>query len=146
MIVTAPEYIPTDRRKQYWFLGGTIDMGSSRNWQLDFCKKFGDTPGLIILNPRRKEWDETWVQNYGNPIFYQQVNWELNALEKADVAIFNFLEGSKSPITFLELGKYANKAIVICPVRFYRYGNIQIFCERNNIPLYNSEEQFINNI
>jgi hypothetical protein len=146
MIVTAPEYIPTYEGKEYWFLGGTIDNGSSRNWQLDFCKEYGHYPDLVILNPRRETWNKDWVQSYDNPAFYQQVNWELNALEKADVAIFNFLEDSKSPITFLELGRHADKAIVICPEKFYRYGNIQIFCERNNIPLYNSEEQFINNI
>ena len=132
------------------FLAGTIDMGNSENWQEKFIQKLKEqnTKGFFgksyhIYNPRREDWDETWVQTFENPQFFQQVNWELDAMEKADYIVMNFLPDSKSPITLLELGLFAKsgKLFVICPDEFYRSGNVQIVCNKYNIPLYKSIEE-----
>ena len=66
-------------------------------------------------------------------------------MEKADYIIMNFLPGSKSPITLLELGLFAEsgKLFVICPDEFYRSGNVQIVCNKYNIPLYKSIEELM---
>ena len=132
------------------FLAGTIDMGNSENWQEKFIQKLKEqsTKGFFgkyyhIYNPRREDWDETWVQTFENPQFFQQVNWELDAMEKADYIVMNFLPDSKSPVTLLELGLCAKsgKLLVICPDEFYRSGNVQIVCNKYNIPLYKSIEE-----
>ena len=134
------------------FLAGTIDMGNSDNWQEEFIQKLEEqnNKGFFgksyhIYNPRREDWDETWLQTFENPQFFQQVNWELDAMEKADYIIMNFLSDSKSPITLLELGLFAKseKLFVICPDEFYRSGNVQIVCNKYNIPLYKSIEELI---
>ena len=134
------------------FLAGTIDMGNSDNWQEKFIQKLEEqsTKGFFgksyhIYNPRREDWDETWVQTFENPQFFQQVTWELDAMEKADYIIMNFLPDSKSPITLLELGLFAKsgKLFVICPDEFYRSGNVQIVCNKYNIPLYKSIEELM---
>ncbi len=129
------------------FLAGTIDMGSSENWQESFEKEFIDFD-IDIYNPRRDSWDSSWEQKFTNPHFYQQVNWELNALEKADYIVLNLLSDSKSPISLLELGLYANsgKIYVVCPDGFYRSGNIQILCDKFNIPLYTNMEELIDKL
>ena len=132
------------------FLAGTIDMGNSENWQEKLINKLKEqTKGALfaksyhIYNPRRTDWDSSWAQTFENPQFFQQVTWELDAMEKADYIIMNFLPDSKSPITLLELGLFAEsgKLFVICPDEYYRSGNVQIVCNKYNIPLYKSIEE-----
>lgn len=126
------------------FLAGTIDMGESENWQKDFCDSLIGQD-ITILNPRRDDWNSSWKQHKDNHNFRQQVEWELNAMDKADAIIFNFLENSQSPVTMMELGLYLKsdwgKVIVVCPEGFYRSGNVHIVCEKYNIPVYDNIEQ-----
>ena len=88
-----------------------------------------------ILNPRRKEWDASWEQRMDNPNFNEQVNWELDALEKATVILMYFDPKTKSPISLLELGLFAKsgKLVVCCPEGFWRKGNVDIICNRYGI-------------
>lgn len=125
------------------FLAGSIEMGKAEDWQARIEEEFKKSGGnFTTFNPRRDEWDENWEQDYTNPNFYQQVNWELNALDKADVIFMYFAPEAKSPISLLELGLYAasRKMIVCCPDGFWRKGNVQVVCEKYNIPLFNTIE------
>lgn len=129
------------------FLGGTIDMGNSRDWQ-DIVKKYLFTYFLFsrditIFNPRRKDFDATQAQSIDNPYFSQQVNWELDYLDLCNVLIFNFEPDSKSMITIGELFRHAGddkykkkKIFVCCPDRYCRKGNVEILCQRENIKIY----------
>lgn len=147
--VKPPYRVPTSTRFPKIFLAGTIDMGNSFDWQSyiveELCKIEKD---VIIMNPRRSDWDSTWKQGFEEPQFYQQVNWELNALDQADIIIMNFLPDSKSPITLLELGLYAEtkKLLVVCPKSFYRSGNVHIVCDRYNIPLFENIGEVIEHL
>lgn len=91
---------------------------------------------ITFLNPRRKNWDASWKESVENPQFKEQVNWELNALELADWIIFYFDKATKSPITLLELGLFATskKLMVCCPEGYWKKGNVDIVCQRNQIP------------
>jgi hypothetical protein len=126
------------------FLAGTIEMGNSEDWQTKVAKSLSDD-SYTILNPRREEWDASWEQRIENPQFYQQVNWELDALNKSDIIILYLLPDSKSPISLLELGLYASsgKMLVCCPEGFWRKGNVEIVCERFSIPLYENIENLL---
>ncbi len=129
------------------FLAGSIDMGTAADWQKTVTKHFANT-SFNIYNPRRNDWDNSWEQKIENPQFNEQVNWELNAMQKADVIIMNFLPDSQSPITLLELGLHANskKLMVCCPDAFYRSGNVHIVCKDYNIPLFKNINELLNNI
>ena len=129
------------------FLAGSIEMGSSEDWQSKIeenLKYSGDN--VVLLNPRRDSWDSSWTQEFTNPQFYQQVNWELNGLDKADLIIMYFSPETKSPISLLELGLYATsgKMIVCCPDGFWRKGNVEIVCEKYEIPLYEALDDLLN--
>lgn len=117
------------------FLAGTIDNGSSVDWQAE-AAKYAVSIGFSVLNPRRPDWDPKTEQSITNPKFYAQVNWELNALTDADCVIINFLRDSQSPISLLELGLFASRSrlIVVCPEGFWRKGNVDIVCQRGGIP------------
>jgi hypothetical protein len=123
------------------FLAGSIDMGSSVDWQTEVQNKLDDCE-VTFFNPRRDEWDSSWEQRATNPEFNGQVNWEMDKLEEADIIFMNILPESKSPITLLELGLHANsnRLIVCCPDGFWRKGNVEIVCHRFNVPLFNDFE------
>lgn len=128
------------------FLGGSIEMGTAENWQIRLVKHF-ENSNVTFLNPRRDDWDSSWIQSKDNPQFRQQVEWELNALEESNIIVFYLDPNTKSPITLLEIGLYARNpkqpVIVCCPDGFYRKGNIEIVCERYNIKLVNTFSQLV---
>jgi hypothetical protein len=92
---------------------------------------------LVILNPRRDDWDPSWRQSIDEPQFRGQVEWELDALDRADVIAMWFAPGTKAPITLLELGLHARggKLVVGCPDGYWRKGNVEVVCARHAIPL-----------
>ena len=122
------------------FLGGTIDMGNSENWQELVIEHLKNYDNILVFNPRRGDWNPSWVQDpTPGTMFEEQVTWELETQEASDIMIYNFEPNSKSPITMLELGLFINsgKAIcVICNEQFYRYGNIKVVCDRYNVKIF----------
>lgn len=80
------------------FLAGSIDNGKSINWQENITKLINKIdPKINILNPRRPDWDAYSEQSIQNNYFFQQVNWELDNLDIADIVIFYFAPNSVSP-------------------------------------------------
>lgn len=116
------------------FLAGSIEMGKAENWQQKVERLLADEI-VTIFNPRRDDWDNSWIQSIDNPNFKEQVVWELGALDLADIIAMYFDPSTISPISLLELGLFADsgKLIVCCPEGFWRKGNVDIVCERYNI-------------
>ena len=129
------------------FLAGSIEMGTAEDWQTKFTKLVQHLD-ITILNPRRDDWDSSWTQSIENKQFYEQVNWELTAMENSDIIVFYFSPGTKSPITLMELGLHVNnnhspKIYVCCPDGFWRKGNVDIVCTRNNIQCFTNIDDAI---
>lgn len=134
--IKAPEEIP--RLGRMLFLAGSIEMGAAEKWQDRVVEELKDSD-WVVLNPRRDDWDSSWEQTIANDKFREQVEWELECLEKADKILVVFDPNTKSPITLLELGFLAgyrdpSKVIVVCPEGFWRKGNVDVVCARYNIP------------
>ncbi|KAF1851852.1 uncharacterized protein K460DRAFT_270263 [Cucurbitaria berberidis CBS 394.84] len=117
-------------------LYGAIQSNPTQDWQTSLAASLSDLP-IAILNPRRDDWDSSWVEDIAFPKFKEQVEWEMDYAQVADVIVFYFAPGTLTPITLLELGMYAGtgKAIVCCPEGFYKRGNVQIVCSRYGIDL-----------
>jgi len=118
------------------FLAGSIDLGKSVDWQAELNLFLADCPG-ILLNPRRTQWDSTWLPEASFPPFREQVQWELDAMEAAGLIAFYFAPQSQAPVTLLELGLAARgkKAVVCCPPGYWRKGNVDVVCEHYKIPM-----------
>lgn len=131
------------------FLGGSIEQGKAINWQDKIAKLCElEKVNVTIFNPRRDDWDSTWVQDpTPGTQFHEQVTWELNRQDESDIIIYYFDAKTKSPITLLELGLYATQkdktVIVFCPEEFYRYGNVKIVCDKYNISCFTNEAKFL---
>jgi len=144
MIFTAPQNIAyRSRCKKSIFLAGSIEMGAANNWQGEMIMELKDK--YHVFNPRRQNWDSSWVQSYENPQFNQQVMWELNALNHADHIVLYLDPKTASPISLLELGIHihSKKLTVICPDEFYRKGNVETVCCVYNIPLFKNIPDFL---
>jgi Nucleoside 2-deoxyribosyltransferase like len=140
-IYRSPESIEEiDKTRKSIFLAGSIEMDKAVNWQKK-CEELLSEK-YIIFNPRRESWNNDWEQSINNPQFKEQVSWELDALEKADIIIMFFASNTKSPISLLELGLFANseKLKVVVEEAFWRKGNIDIVCERYKIEQYKNLE------
>jgi hypothetical protein len=115
------------------FLCGSIEMGAAENWQQRIVRELHSVSGTI-LNPRRDDWDSSWVQSIRNSQFVEQVEWELEAQERSDLILVNFDPATKSPITLLELGLFSEQEMIVCcPGGYWRKGNVDIVCRRYGI-------------
>jgi hypothetical protein len=152
-IVKAPDKYDT-QGKFTVFLAGTIDMGKGENWQQQVGDYLSDFPDwLLILDPRRDDWDDSWEQDIDNPEFKEQVTWELQAQEAADLILFVFAtneknaEKAEAPITLMELGLFKDRqCVVCCPEGYYRKGNVDVVCERYGIPVYEDFERMLEDV
>lgn len=122
------------------FLAGSIEMGKAEQWQQRIASAMSDAGNVVILNPRRDDWDESWEQRADDPRFFEQVSWELDMLEAADLVIMYLAPGTKSPVSLLELGLCARsgKLRVCCPAAFWHRGNVEMVCMRHRIPLFDT--------
>ncbi len=132
-----------DMSKKHAFLAGSIEMGKAEDWQAEMTKFFNELD-WGVFNPRRDDWDSSWKQTFENPQFFQQVSWELNALDTADFILLHFVPETLSPISLYEFGRYSTsgKMVVVCPKGFWREGNIEVACHKDNIPLFNTLDEF----
>lgn len=130
------------------FLAGTIDNGEAEDWQTNIYARMcigeiGESNPyneykipekyITIFSPRRDDWKEdATIED-----IEEQIRWEQEKLEEADLIIMCLQDDSKSPISLLELGLYgpSGKLICFCTPNFYRYSNVKLTCEKFLIPL-----------
>ena len=132
------------------FLAGSIEMGLAENWQKKVVDKLINTD-IIILNPRRDNWDASWEQSTSNPEFVEQVKWELAGINLADKVLFYFDPATKSPISLMELGLCIGKmafgrvsnVFVCCPEGYWKKGNVDILCEKYGVKVYSDLNQML---
>ena len=146
--IQAPNPTPSEYKDNLTlFLAGSIEMGTAEHWQKRVVEALKDCKRLTIYNPRRDDWDSSWVQSIDNPQFIEQVEWELDHLQRANLAIFYFDPSTKSPITLMELGMMSNPwsplTLVVCPKGFWRRGNVEIFCNREGIEFFETLDDAI---
>jgi len=139
-VVQAPDPIPADG--PLLFLGGSIDEGAAVHWQQQMIAALADTD-WVILNPRRDDWNENWIQDKSDSQFRAQVEWELDGLARADHVFMYFHPGNRSPISLLELGLMVHRRqlTVCCPPGFWRKGNVDVVCDRFDIPVVTTLER-----
>lgn len=138
-VIVSPQAIPADDPRIKVFLAGSIDMGGSEDWQARAIAALSASD-VVLLNPRRTDWNRAWKPVAEEPEFRRQVEWELDALERADLVLMYFAPGSQSPVTLLELGLHARsgKLLLACPEGYWRKGNVDILAQRYDVPAYPS--------
>lgn len=118
-IVLTPDSAFASKLTPSVFLAGTIDMGSSVDWQEYIGTKLADLE-VLIFNPRRDFYEQS------DENLKYQIEWELENLQKCDIIFMHLAPNSKSPVSLLELGMFMRnkKIILVCNDSFYRYQNV----------------------
>lgn len=143
-----PTYIDIPQESFKIFLAGSIEMDKAEEWQRKIIDAIKDTPcakELVIFNPRRDKWDNSWKQSMEDINFATQVNWELDHLLTADLILMYLQPGTVSPISLLEYGLAAQGKLmyVLCPEGFHRKGNIDVTSHYFSIPLVKNMDELI---
>ena len=140
--VKAPARPGLERRV---FLAGSIEMGTAEQWQERVVRALSEAGDVVVLNPRRDDWDAGWEQSIGNAKFREQVEWELEAQERASLIGMYFAPATRAPVTLLELGLFARsgKLVVCCAEGFWRKGNVDVVCARYGVPLVAELAEFV---
>jgi len=126
------------------FLCGVIDMGRAAHWDKELIWLIEDKD-CIVLNPRRDDWDSNWKQDKNNLKFREQVEWELDCMERSDIMVVALPRDSNVPISLMELGLHIGKRdlIVWCEEGYYCKGNVDIVCERYGVPVESNFLRFV---
>ncbi|KAI1028832.1 hypothetical protein LB503_002251 [Fusarium chuoi] len=94
---------------------------------------------VTILNPNRPDWDSTWKEDFSDKRWEEQIWWELDMQEAADIIVFMFHPLTDAPISLMELGlavKSKSKRIIVCAQDGYRKkGNVEAVCKRYGVTL-----------
>jgi len=148
-VVFAPNRVDLSGKGRSIFLAGSIDKGEGDgvNWHTKITNKLSSLP-VTILNPRRHDWNSSWEEDISYEPFREQVEWEQDMLEAADVIALYFSKHTPAPISLLELGLFARsgKMVVACPEGYWKRGNVQIICQRFNIELVDSIDKLVESV
>lgn len=105
-------------------------MGEAVQWQQRMALELSRYP-ITVTNPHREQWDKN-KDSMG-----EQIDWELAALDQADVVCFFVDVATKSPVTMLKLGLKtdSDKIIVCCGEQYFRSTNVYLTCKRYGVPV-----------
>jgi hypothetical protein len=95
-IFTAPDTTP---EKIDLFLAGGIS--NCPDWQQETLDTLQQNLDIVVANPRRTIYDDK-----ANAV--KQIEWEYEALNKAEVVSFWFPHETLCPITLFELGRFSH--------------------------------------
>ena len=128
------------------FLAGSIEQGKATEWQREVVKEVEELP-VDVFNPRRKHWEPGQEQRATNPYFYEQVTWEQDLMEQADIVAMYFDPKTKAPISLLELGYWCaarpEKLLVCCSKGFWRFGNVEMMQLRHEFERVDTFDEFL---
>ena len=133
-------YAPSDeipRGVKSVFLAGTTRKVDTTDWREVLSTSLFDTP-VTIYNPYRADRDSSWREDINFAPFREQVEWELEKQDQADIVVIYFRPATQAPISLLELGICARapgKAIVVCPEGYWKRGNVQIVCKKFGVEM-----------
>ncbi|KAI1403942.1 hypothetical protein F4819DRAFT_484186 [Hypoxylon fuscum] len=136
-VIKAPSREPFGNRPISVFLAGITTRTEDGDLREALIECLADCP-LTFIDPYRPDWDSSWREDITCAPFREQVEWELDMQEKADVVVVYFHPATDAPISLLELGLCAStnkKTIVMCPEGYKKRGNVQIVCERHQIEI-----------
>ncbi|KAK0640750.1 hypothetical protein B0T16DRAFT_418408 [Cercophora newfieldiana] len=130
--------------KRSVFLAGTTTRTTGPDWREALTNAIAHLP-VTIFNPLRVDWDSSWREDVDFPPFHEQVHWELDMQERADVIVVYYGPGTDAPISLLELGLWARsgKAIVACHRDYKKRGNVHIVSQRLGIEFLDADDDFI---
>ncbi|KAF4340522.1 hypothetical protein FBEOM_5560 [Fusarium beomiforme] len=143
-IVMAPRKPDPDDKNRTIFLAGITTNTGEGDWRETLANALINHP-VTIFNPNRPDWDSTWKEDFSDKRWEEQVWWELDMQEAADIIVFMFHPFTDAPISLMELGlavKSKPKTVLVCARDGYRKrGNVEAVCKRFGAKLVYTEAE-----
>lgn len=142
VVVMAPEKPKLNGNAMSVFLAGITTSTNEADWRQSLTNALINYP-VTIFNPNRPDWDGTWREDFSDHRWEEQVSWELDMQDAADIVVFFFHKSTDAPISLLELGMaIRTKRVIVCAQNEYRKrGNIEAVCRRFGVQLLSTEVQ-----
>ena len=145
-VIFAPDQV--ERRHDISvFLAGSLFKVNGKDWRHTVATALSSQP-ITIFDPYRPNWDSSWPQSISFAPLREQIEWELEKQEAADViAVYLGPEG-QAPISLLELGLgvRSGKVIVACSEDYCKRVNVQVVCARFGIEVLVSLNELIDRV
>lgn len=139
-LVRAPNRPDFTGKKSIFLAGTTSKTGDEPDWRDNLARQLSRLP-ITVINPVPPNWTD-WPEDISFKPFREQVEWELDMQERADIVLIYYGPNTLAPISLLELGLCArtSKAIVCCHKDYKKRGNVQIVAKRYGISFLENEK------
>lgn len=142
-LVQAPERPQLVGKKSIFLAGTTTSTSATQDWRTSLTHALGNYP-IAIFNPCRPDWDWRWTENSSDSRWTEQVEWELDMLDAADLVVVLLSGATSAPISMLELGLVVGRkpgGVIVCAEPEYsKRGNVMAVCERFGAPVVSNQE------
>ncbi|EKJ79303.1 hypothetical protein NXS19_002738 [Fusarium pseudograminearum] len=144
IVVMAPQRANLNNQTTSVFLAGVTTSTREPDWRQALTDALSNHP-VVILNPDRRDWDSTWREDFSDKRWAEQVLWELDMQEAADIIVFMFHEATEAPISLMELGlAVRTKSVIVCAHPDYRKrGNVDAVCRKFGVQLLDTLEELV---
>lgn len=136
-------YAPSDEAAGHAksvFLAGTTSPVDTTDWRKTLSASLVDLP-VTIYNPYRPDWDSSWREDIQFAPYREQVEWELDRQDKADIVVLYFHPSTQAAVSLLEFGiwvRIPGKTIVLCPAGYWKRGNVEIVSKKFDVEMVDS--------
>lgn len=140
-VIMAPNR-PTLTNNPSIFLAGTTSKTGEPDWRETLTQALAEY-AITIFNPKRDDWDSTWREDFSDERWAEQVQWELDMQEAADIVVVFFHGVSPAPISLLEFGLCARsgKAIACALDGYSKKGNVEAVCRKYETTFVRTEDE-----
>lgn len=113
-VVFAPDLVDLEHDISV-FLACSLCKVNGRDWRQSMASALS-SQAITIFDPSRPDWDASWPQDISFAPLREQIEWELDKQEAADIVAVYFGPEGQAPISMLELGLAvrSGKVIVAC--------------------------------
>ncbi|KAJ9155117.1 hypothetical protein NKR23_g2543 [Pleurostoma richardsiae] len=152
-VIRAPSREPPRHPRSLFLAGST--SGAGPDWRASLttalaASRAAAAAAVTVYDPARPDWDSTWREDPSFAPFREQVSWELEMQDRADVVIVFLHPGTRAAVSLMELGLCCGRralrgggggVVVCCPEGYWKRGNVQIVCERYGVRCVGAEDE-----
>lgn len=143
-VIPAPARSEPKGQCSVFLAGTTTRTATQPDWREVLIDAIAHLP-VTVYNPFRPDWNSSWREDPEYAPFREQVEWELDMQERADVIVVYYGPNTDAPISLLELGLCARsgKAIVACHKDYKKRGNVHIVSQKLGVRFIDTDDDFV---
>lgn len=141
-VILALTRPPTTGRLSVFLAGAITASRAGPDWRLPLIAGLQNYD-FTFFNPLRPDWNSAWKEDISFKQFREQVEWEQEMQERADMLMVYFGPKTDAPISLLELGLSARskKVVVACHNGYSKLGYVEIVSRRLGLDFFRVQSE-----